>query len=143
GTHIDMLPQRKSAADLNICTCVGNRGGGLQQYSAPCPSNSREPSHIRAPQPSVQFCGCRALVVIFVRITGGANLMRVTKFIVLFVICTLAISIAMPAFAADGAATYNSEMRRLPWSRGTSQGRPGRERQQPDCRSNHRSADEG
>ena len=35
--------------------------------------------------------------------------MRVTKFIVLFVICTLAISIAMPAFAADGAATYRAK----------------------------------
>jgi mono/diheme cytochrome c family protein len=35
--------------------------------------------------------------------------MRVTKFIVLFVICTLAISIAMPAFAADGAATYKTK----------------------------------
>lgn len=35
--------------------------------------------------------------------------MRVTKFIVFFVICTLAISIAMPAFAADGAATYKSK----------------------------------
>ena len=35
--------------------------------------------------------------------------MRVTKFIVLFVICTLAISIAMPAFAADGAATYKAK----------------------------------
>ena len=33
--------------------------------------------------------------------------MRVTKFIVLFVICTLAI--AMPAFAADGAATYKAK----------------------------------
>jgi len=35
--------------------------------------------------------------------------MRFTKFIVLFVICTLAISIAMPAFAADGAATYKAK----------------------------------
>ena len=35
--------------------------------------------------------------------------MRVTKFIVLFIICTLAISIAMPAFAADGAATYKAK----------------------------------
>jgi len=35
--------------------------------------------------------------------------MRLTKFIVLFVICTLAISIAMPAFAADGAATYKAK----------------------------------
>jgi len=35
--------------------------------------------------------------------------MRVTKFIVLFIICTLAISIAMPAFAADGAATYKTK----------------------------------
>jgi len=32
--------------------------------------------------------------------------MRLTQFIVLFVICSLAISIAIPAFAADGAATY-------------------------------------
>jgi len=35
--------------------------------------------------------------------------MRLTKFVVLFVICTLAISIAMPAFAADGAATYKAK----------------------------------
>jgi mono/diheme cytochrome c family protein len=35
--------------------------------------------------------------------------MRLTKFIVLFVICTLAISIAIPAFAADGAATYKAK----------------------------------
>jgi mono/diheme cytochrome c family protein len=35
--------------------------------------------------------------------------MRLTKFIVLFVICTLAISIALPAFAADGAATYKAK----------------------------------
>ena len=35
--------------------------------------------------------------------------MRLTKFIVLFVICTLAISIAMPAFAADGAATSKTK----------------------------------
>ena len=35
--------------------------------------------------------------------------MRVTKLIVLFVIFTLAVSIAMPAFAADGAATYKAK----------------------------------
>ena len=35
--------------------------------------------------------------------------MRVTKFIVLFVICALAVSIALPAFAADGAATYKAK----------------------------------
>ena len=35
--------------------------------------------------------------------------MSLTKFIVLFVVCTLAISIAMPAFAADGAATYKAK----------------------------------
>lgn len=35
--------------------------------------------------------------------------MRVTKFIVLLIICTLAISVAMPAFAADGAATYKAK----------------------------------
>ena len=35
--------------------------------------------------------------------------MRLTKFIVLFVICTLAMSIAIPAFAADGAATYKAK----------------------------------
>ena len=35
--------------------------------------------------------------------------MRLTKFIVLFVICTLAISIAMPAFAADGGAVYKAK----------------------------------
>lgn len=35
--------------------------------------------------------------------------MKLTKFIVLFIICTLAISIAMPAFAADAAATYKAK----------------------------------
>jgi len=35
--------------------------------------------------------------------------MRLTKFIVLFVIFTLAVSIALPAFAADGAATYKAK----------------------------------
>ena len=35
--------------------------------------------------------------------------MRVTKLIVLFVIFTLALSIAVPAFAADGAATYKAK----------------------------------
>jgi len=35
--------------------------------------------------------------------------MRITKFIVLFVICTWAITIAMPAFAADGAAVYKAK----------------------------------
>ena len=35
--------------------------------------------------------------------------MRVTKFIVLFVVCTLAILVALPAFAADGAATYKAK----------------------------------
>lgn len=35
--------------------------------------------------------------------------MRLTKFIVLFIIFTLAISIATPAFAADGAATYKTK----------------------------------
>ena len=35
--------------------------------------------------------------------------MRVTKFIVLFVICALAVSMAVPAFAADGAATYKAK----------------------------------
>jgi len=35
--------------------------------------------------------------------------MRLTKFIVLFAICTPAISIAIPAFAADGAATYKAK----------------------------------
>lgn len=35
--------------------------------------------------------------------------MRLTKFIVLFVICALAISIAIPAFAADAAATYKAK----------------------------------
>lgn len=35
--------------------------------------------------------------------------MRLTKFIVLFVICTLAVSVALPAFAADGAATYQAK----------------------------------
>jgi mono/diheme cytochrome c family protein len=35
--------------------------------------------------------------------------MRLTKFIVLFVIFTLAVSVALPAFAADGAATYKTK----------------------------------
>jgi len=35
--------------------------------------------------------------------------MPLTKFIVLFVICTLAVSVALPAFAADGAATYKAK----------------------------------
>ena len=35
--------------------------------------------------------------------------MRLTKFIVLLVICTLAVSVALPAFAADGAATYKAK----------------------------------
>lgn len=35
--------------------------------------------------------------------------MRVTKFIVLFIICALAVSMAVPAFAADGAATYKAK----------------------------------
>ena len=35
--------------------------------------------------------------------------MRLTKFMVLFVICTLAVSVALPAFAADGAATYKAK----------------------------------
>lgn len=35
--------------------------------------------------------------------------MRLTKFIVLFVVCTLAVSVALPAFAADGAATYKAK----------------------------------
>ena len=35
--------------------------------------------------------------------------MRLTKLIVLFVIFTLALSIAVPVFAADGAATYKAK----------------------------------
>lgn len=35
--------------------------------------------------------------------------MRLTKWIVLFVILTLAVSIVVPAFAADGAATYKAK----------------------------------
>ena len=35
--------------------------------------------------------------------------MRLTKLIVLFVIFTMALSIAVPAFAADGAATYKAK----------------------------------
>lgn len=35
--------------------------------------------------------------------------MRLRKFIVLFVIRTLAVSVALPAFAADGAATYQAK----------------------------------
>jgi mono/diheme cytochrome c family protein len=35
--------------------------------------------------------------------------MRITKFIVLFVVVSLSLSIALPAFAADGAATYKTK----------------------------------
>lgn len=35
--------------------------------------------------------------------------MRLTKLIVLLVIFTMALSIAVPAFAADGAATYKAK----------------------------------
>ena len=35
--------------------------------------------------------------------------MKLTKFIVLFVICGLAVSLAVPAFAADAAATYKTK----------------------------------
>ncbi len=35
--------------------------------------------------------------------------MRLTKLIVLFVILAIAVSIALPAFAADGAATYKAK----------------------------------
>jgi len=35
--------------------------------------------------------------------------MRLTKLIVLFVTLALAVSIALPAFAADGAATYKAK----------------------------------
>jgi cytochrome c553 len=35
--------------------------------------------------------------------------MRVTKFIVLLVVISLSLSVALPAFAADGAATYKTK----------------------------------
>jgi cytochrome c553 len=35
--------------------------------------------------------------------------MRITKFIVLLVVVSLSVSIALPAFAADGAATYKAK----------------------------------
>ncbi|HTC57706.1 MAG TPA: cytochrome c [Candidatus Sulfotelmatobacter sp.] len=35
--------------------------------------------------------------------------MRVTKLIVMLVVLALAVSIALPAFAADGAATYKAK----------------------------------
>jgi len=35
--------------------------------------------------------------------------MRVTKFIVLMIVLSLSVSIALPAFAADGAATYKAK----------------------------------
>ena len=35
--------------------------------------------------------------------------MRFTKFMVLFVVCTLAVGAALPAFAADGAAIYKAK----------------------------------
>ena len=35
--------------------------------------------------------------------------MRITKFIVLLVVVSLSLSIALPAFAADGAATYKTK----------------------------------
>src|ERR1700757_3500256 len=37
------------------------------------------------------------------------NLMRITKLIVLLVVVALSISIALPAFAADGAASYKAK----------------------------------
>ena len=38
--------------------------------------------------------------------------MRITKFIVFFIVISLSLSIALPAFAADGAATYKAQNRR-------------------------------
>ena len=35
--------------------------------------------------------------------------MRITKFIVLLVVVSVSLSIALPAFAADGAATYKAK----------------------------------
>jgi len=35
--------------------------------------------------------------------------MRVSKFMILFIVCALAVSLATPAFAADGAATYKAK----------------------------------
>ena len=35
--------------------------------------------------------------------------MRITKFIVFFIVISLSLSIALPAFAADGAATYKAK----------------------------------
>jgi mono/diheme cytochrome c family protein len=35
--------------------------------------------------------------------------MRITKFIVLLVVISLSLSIALPAFAGDGAATYKTK----------------------------------
>ena len=35
--------------------------------------------------------------------------MRITKFIVLLVVVALSVSIALPAFAADGASTYKAK----------------------------------
>jgi len=35
--------------------------------------------------------------------------MRLTKFIVMLVVCILVISVALPAFAADGAAVYKAK----------------------------------
>jgi cytochrome c553 len=35
--------------------------------------------------------------------------MRITKFIVVLVLISLSVSIALPAFAADGAATYKAK----------------------------------
>jgi len=63
--------------------------------------------------------------------------MRLTKFIILFVICTLAISIAIPAFAARRCRHLQGEMRRLPWPRGSGQNRSGREGRHLNRRPDH------
>src|SRR5258706_11020324 len=74
------------------------------------PSNWRERNHIRGHRARVQFWVRSEMVVVYLCFQyRRSNLMRFTKFIVLFVICTLAISIALPAFAADGAAPYKAK----------------------------------
>lgn len=59
--------------------------------------------------------------------------MRVTNFIVLFTICTLVVSTATPAFAANGAAIYQAKCVRLPWLVGSGQSGSGREVHCPEC----------
>src|ERR1700746_244966 len=55
------------------------------------------------------FGCCTALIQIPIFTTLRRNLMRITKLIVVLVVVALSISIALPAFAADGAASYKAK----------------------------------